>query len=535
MFAAALRTVSILSGKPPCVAAIFLQPQRMIITSRRQFLGSTAAWLGGASLGFGQSGRARTISIFHTTDLHGHILPTRTYDGLTDVGGLARCATCIRQWRRESPHSLLVDVGDVYQGTPASRVSEGGLMIDLFNRLGYDAWTLGNHDFDWGPEALEANLARSKPVILTGNLERGGKSPGAFDGAWKNVLPWTLRETGGFRIALIGLVTPGLPYWLSPETLGGVTATDPAIALQRAVTEARDAKADAVVVMGHMGWRFQDDFANPVREMLRSVKGVDVYLAGHSHQNQPTWSLHDVLCSQAGYHGIHCGRVDLTFDLDTRKLMDRRAFTLLMDDRYALDPAVIETARPDMKTADEQLAREVGTVAATVPGKGRGSRLATFFCECFAEALEREKSPVDGVFHGTFGTGDVPPGRITVGDCWKLLPYENLLTTAEVSAAELIEIVREDRTDQRSDRTLWPFEIDLTGDAPPTRFLHRGEPVDPDRRFTIAFNSYDAQSGGRRLMRLREIVLQPTAKRRTNPIDTRSALIDGILKRGGIA
>jgi hypothetical protein len=127
------------------------------------------------------------------------------------------------------------------------------------------------------------------------------------------------------------------------------------------------------------------------------------------------------------------------------------------------------------------------------------------------------------------------PGKVTVADCWTLLPYENLLATAEVSAEELIEIVREDGTDIRSDRTLWPFEIEMKGDAPPVKFLHRGQPVKDGQRFTIAFNSYDAQSGGRRLMRLREIVFQQGAKRQTTEIDTRSALIDGILQRGGIS
>jgi len=503
--------------------------------SRRRFLSGTGAWLGAAALGLGAAGRrSRTISIIHTTDLHGHILPTQTYEGITGVGGFARCASCIRQWQRESPHSLLVDAGDVYQGTAASLGSGGKLMMELFNRLGYDAWTLGNHDFDWGPETLEANLLHSKPAVLTGNLQRGGKPTGELDGAWSKVRPWQMKEAGGFRIALIGLVTPGLPFWLTPDTLGGIEATDPAASLKRSVAEATAAKADAIVVIGHMGWRFQDDFANQVREVLRQVKGVDVYLGGHSHQDQASWMTYGVLCSQSGYHGIHCGRVDLTFDVESRKLIDRRAFTLLMDDRYELDPVVMELAGEDLARADEQLARRVGTVTGLIPGSGRDSRLVRLFCEFFAEALEKNQTPVDGVFHGTFGSGDLQPGDLTVADCWKILPYENLLVIAEVSAEELVEIVSEDAEDSRSDRTLWPFELVLDPQGRPARFLHKGRRVQPGTRFKIAFNSYDSQSGGRRLPRLRDIVTHPDAKRVTTPVDTRSALIDGILKRGEI-
>jgi 2',3'-cyclic-nucleotide 2'-phosphodiesterase (5'-nucleotidase family) len=511
------------------------QTRRDFLTHAAGAAGAGAAWIAGGPVAAARDlGKARTISIFHTTDLHGRILPTSTYEGLDDVGGFARCATCIRQWRRESPHSLTVDVGDVVQGTAVSLESGGGIMIDLFNRLGYDAWTLGNHDFDWGPEKLEANLALSKSPVLTGNLERAGAAPGAFAGAWGTVKPWVVKEVGGFKVGLIGLITPGLPYWLAPETLGGAAATDPAAALSASLQEVRAEKPDAIVVMGHMGWRFQDDYANPVRELLRDAKDVDIYLAGHSHQNQPAWTLHDVLCSQASYHGIHCGRIDLTFDIDSRRLVERRAFTVLMDDRFDLDPAVMERARPDLAKADEQLARRVATVAQKIDGKGRGSDLAKLLCETFSGALARQKMPVDGVFHGTFASGDLVPGELTVADCWKIIPYENMLATAEVSARDLVEIVSEDAGDKKSDRTLWPFEVVRGEGGRPTTIRRDGTDVDPDRRFTIAFNSYDAQSGGRRLMKLREILQQPDAKLKTTALDTRSALIDGLLDRGTI-
>ena len=527
-----------------------MAPSSLASFPRRRLLAGAAAVSAGAlanrvllpgagGVALADQGKAHTVSVFHTTDLHGRILPTSTYDGLDDVGGFARCASCLRQWRRESPHSLTVDIGDVVQGTAVSLASDGRLMFDLFNMLGYDAWTLGNHDFDWGPEVLAGNLAASLAPVVTANLTRGGKPTGGLDGDWQKVKPWMVREVGGFRIGLIGLITPGLPFWLAPETLGGVEPLDPVESLARSLAEIEAEKPDAVVVLGHMGWRFQDDYANPVREILRAAaegKGrkVDVYLAGHSHQDQPNWTLHDVLCSQASYHGIHCGRVDLTFDLDSRKLVDKRAFTLLMDDRYALDPAVMDRARPDLAKSDQQLARDVATVTARIGGEGRGSGLVQLFCRTFQQALAKQGTKIDGVFHGTFNTGDLQPGPVTVADCWKMIPYENLLVTASLTPAEMVEIVREDAGDKRSDRTLWPFDLVLTPDGRPGKFLLGGEGVDPGRRYRIAFNSYDAQSGGRRLFKLREIVSRPEAQRTLSTIDTRSALIDGLLDMKGI-
>src|SRR5215471_17280707 len=120
------------------------------------------------------------ISILHTTDLHGHILPTSDYDGNPDRGGLARCVTQIRRWRRENPNSILIDVGDVYQGTELSLLNKGELMIDLFNHLGYDAWVVGNHEFDWGVESFHQALQRSTMAILAANTLLEGKPAGEF-------------------------------------------------------------------------------------------------------------------------------------------------------------------------------------------------------------------------------------------------------------------------------------------------------------------------------------------------------------------
>ena len=498
---------------------------------RRDFVLSGTGWLGSVLLARAVAeNRAKTISIFHTTDLHGHIEPTATYDGVGDVGGMARCATQIRRWRKQFPDSLLVDIGDVYQGTPVGLQTDGKIMIDLFNRLGYDAWAIGNHDFDWGREVLEENLKHSKSKILTGNLRVGEKPVGSVDGAWKNVMPWTIRETGGFRIGLVGLTTPGMPFWLAPETLGGVEVFDPAESLRQSVAELKSEKVDAIVVMGHMGWRWEEDYANPVSSLLKDIEGVDVYLAGHSHQDRATWFEGKTICTQASYFGIHCGRVDLTFDLESRKLLDRKAFTVRMDGRFELDPAVMETARPELKKAEEQLARKVCTVRREIPLRGDDS-LRTIFCKAFASAMKRGGIEVDGVYHGTFGSGGLEQGEVSVADCWRVLPYENLLITLDLNAEELRIILEEESENRSSDRVLWPFEIVRKGSAKIVELRLNGEPLKQGKRYRIAMNSYDAQSGGQSMMKLRKIAALPETKRRMTDIGTREALIDWLLEQ----
>jgi 2',3'-cyclic-nucleotide 2'-phosphodiesterase/3'-nucleotidase len=498
---------------------------------RRDFVLTGAGWLGGMLAARAvEEKRAKTISIFHTTDLHGHIEPTSTYDGVGDVGGMARCATQIRRWRKQFPDSLLVDVGDVYQGTPVGLQTDGKIMIDLFNRLGYDAWAIGNHDFDWGREILEVNLNHSNSNILTGNLRIGDETVGEIGGAWKKVKPWAIRETGGFRIGLVGLTTPGMPFWLAPETLDGVEVFDPAESLKKSVTELKSEGVDAIVVMGHMGWRWEEDYANPVPSLLKDIDGVDVYLAGHSHQDRATWYEGETICTQASYFGIHCGRVDLTFDLESRKLIDRKAFTVLMDGRFELDPAVMETARPELKKADEQLARKVCTVKRKIPLRGDDS-LRTIFCKAFTAAMKRGGVEVDGVYHGTFGTPALEPGEMTVGDCWECLPYENLLITLDLNSKELRMILEEEAESRSSDRVLWPFEIVSSGKGKVSEILLAGEPLKEGKRYRIAMNSYDAQSGGQSMMTLRKIAQLPSSQRTMTDVSTREALIDWLLEQ----
>jgi 5'-nucleotidase / UDP-sugar diphosphatase len=152
------------------------------------------------------------ISILHTTDLHGHILPTSDYNGNPDCGGMARCITQIRRWQQQNPNSILLDVGDVYQGTDVGLRSRGELMIDLFNHLKYDAWIIGNHEFDWGMQAFQQALQRSAMPVLAANTVLEGKPTGEFPDAkhpFAKIQPFILKEVAGIKLAIIGVTTAG--------------------------------------------------------------------------------------------------------------------------------------------------------------------------------------------------------------------------------------------------------------------------------------------------------------------------------------
>ena len=132
---------------------------RLLDERGRRLLAAVAAFF--CIVGTQAWAREVSITILHTCDLHGNVLPTESYEGKTNVGGIARCATMIRQVRGQEKNVLLVDAGDTLQGTPVSFLSDGQVMVKCLNELHYDAWTWGNHEFDWGLDKLVACAERA--------------------------------------------------------------------------------------------------------------------------------------------------------------------------------------------------------------------------------------------------------------------------------------------------------------------------------------------------------------------------------------
>jgi 5'-nucleotidase / UDP-sugar diphosphatase len=479
------------------------------------------------------------VSILHTTDLHGHILPTSDYDGTADRGGLARCVTQIRRWRGQNPNSILIDVGDVYQGTEVSLRNKGELMIDLFNHLKYDAWVIGNHEFDWGIEPFINALQRSAMPVLGANTTLDGRAAGSSSDSqhpFGKVQPFIINEIEGIKIAIIGITTPGMSFWLPREFTTGIDFQYPVEPVRRAIAKAKNAGAHAVVLTGHMGLKPRtggDDFANTVMALTSEFPDVGAFIAGHTHQPIPSRLTKRVLFTQADHFGIHVGRLDLLFDRRSKKLLRREAICELMDSRFNPDQVVLSRAGSQLAESQAALSQPIGELTETLHARGRRgqpSEIENLIGAAITETLSERSIKVDAVIHGVLDeNATLLAGPTRISDVWNIIPYENLIVTATLSPDE-IKIMMEEVYASHQPRHLLGIAVRVERRGLDRRIISMtfpdGRQLERDKRYVIAVNSFDARSGGHHFMKLRALLDRPESNWVLHPVQTRDAVID---------
>jgi 5'-nucleotidase len=288
--------------------------------NRRKFLTSSAAF--GAALAclprnFALSANAdeTIVTILHTNDTHSQIDPLPPNDRNAGKGGVARRATLVKRIRKENPNTLLIDAGDVLQGTPYFNFFKGEVEYKAMSAIGYDVGTLGNHEFDNGVEALAAALKFANFDIVSANYDVKGT---ALEG---RVKPYVVKTVGGIRVGLFGLGISPVAL-ITAENFKGITFNDPVIAARNVVKILREQERCALVVcMSHLGYPLSSRRSNTIEDpqLAAQVDGIDFIASGHSHlfmenpveQTQPCGAK--TLIFQVGKSGINVGRVDFTF------------------------------------------------------------------------------------------------------------------------------------------------------------------------------------------------------------------------------
>ena len=266
----------------------------------------------------------KNITILHTNDVHSHVEPfSKDHSEFPNKGGFERRATLISEIRRQNPNTLLFDAGDIFQGTPYFNFYGGEIEFKLMSMLGYDAITIGNHDFDNGMDGLDKQLPNAKFDIISSNYD------------FKNTIleskvsDYKIYNKSGIKIGVFGLGIE-LEGLVSKDLYKETKYLDPIdIANETAKKLKKTENCDIVICLSHLGYKYEK-FPNKVSDLnlAKSTKNIDLIIGGHTHtfMNKPVVvknnAGNDVLINQVGCFGLYLGRIDFSFDSDNNKIFN---------------------------------------------------------------------------------------------------------------------------------------------------------------------------------------------------------------------
>jgi 5'-nucleotidase len=288
--------------------------------NRRDFLQTLTG--GGALLGLGflsSSFRAAEkpkvkIVILHTNDVHSHLEPFPANDPkYANLGGVERRAALIRSIRAKENNVLLLDAGDIFQGTPYFNMFGGEVEMKAMSAMGYDATAIGNHDFDGGLDNLAKQLTHATFPMLVANYDFTGTP---MEG---KTIPYKIFEHEGIRTGVFGLGIE-MAGLVDSRLYGKTVYLDPIVKAAEMVNELRDKKkCDVVVCLSHLGFRYDNDKVSDM-VLAKKSRGIDVIIGGHTHTFLDKATVvknreeKDVVVAQVGWAGIRLGKIEIFTD-----------------------------------------------------------------------------------------------------------------------------------------------------------------------------------------------------------------------------
>lgn len=249
---------------------------------------------------------SKTITILHTNDTHSQIEPYIT--SKDTLGGVLRREQAIYEVRRQSKGPVfLFDAGDFSQGTPYFNLFGGDVEIEMMNIMGYDAATLGNHEFDNGLDSLAAKLKKAKFTVVCANY----KFPGCPE-LEKVIKDWIIIERQGVKIGIFGL-SPNMDGLTFTSTVERMQYLDPVEVSKEMVSVLQQQHCDLIVCLSHLGYDPEPGrpMCDPI--LASQVSGIDLIVSGHTHVEKDTVAGHTHII-QTGVKGVNLGKVVITKD-----------------------------------------------------------------------------------------------------------------------------------------------------------------------------------------------------------------------------
>ena len=466
--------------------------------NRRHFLAGTAGLLALHPFSLRAAANQAHLRLMETTDLHVHVFPYDYYaDKEVDTVGLARTASIVKSIRAEATNTLMLDNGDFLQGNPMGDyiayergMKEGDMhpVIQAMNALGYDASTLGNHEFNYGLDFLMKSLAGADfPVVSANVVKKVGAKPSDDETLVKpyvlldRMLTDGAGETHPIKIGIIGFVPPQIMSWDRRHLEGKVQARDILESARAWVPQMKEAGADIIIALSHsgIGAAKEEDMMENASVPLAAVEGIDAIMTGHSHLVFPSGSyadypgvdvsegtIHGKPATMGGFWGSHLGLIDLMLERDgsgwriASHSAEARAISQRNEDRSVMplvesDAEVLASVQQEHDETLAYVRRAVGKTDANLhsyfalvaddPSVQVVSNAQRWYIEQMLKGTEHEGLPIlsaaapfkAGGRGGPEYYTDVPKGDVAIKNVSDLYLYPNTARAVRVTGAQV--------------------------------------------------------------------------------------------------
>lgn len=421
------------------------------------------------------------LRILYVNDFHGFASGYKPLGSNEFRGGIARLAGLAERLRKERP-SLFLAAGDMIQGDNFANLFQGKSVIEVINTMGFDAMTVGNHEFDFGPEVLRDRIEEARFPVLGANV-RG----------LSLLKPYVIKEINGLRVAVIGVVTEETGVYARTEAMKGIAFTPHTTAVRAYVEELRN-RVDIIIVLSHIG--YPADLA-----VAKTIEGIDVIVGGHSHAKveKPVMAGKTIVV-QAWEHGKALGVLDLSVE----------------HGKIVTASGSLEEIKPDMPESDtarsvvEKYRGKVNAVLNKVIGEsetdldGKHVRTEETNLGDLVADIIRNRSGADvAIANGGGIRTSIGKGPVRLGDVYAALPFDNYIVALKLTGSELKQVLEhgvsavekeEGRFPQVSGLT-FAYSLSAPAGQRVRKVLVGGEPLDEFRTYSVATNDFLVAGG----------------------------------------
>lgn len=440
----------------------------------RRILAATVAW---ALLAPGAAwAKPVELTILHTNDTHDHLEPFDSPKGKA-LGGVARRATLFKQIKGQTRNVLILDAGDVFQGTPLFTFFDGEPDYLTMDQAGYEAIAVGNHDLDNGLSNLQKQARLLKEPPLSINLVGKDGQP-LFPG-------YRMFEKDGLKIAVIGVIGLNAYEAIADDKRKDVFVLDPIPELKKAVARLRP-QSDLVIVLSHSG--HEEEVA-----MAAKVPGIDVIVGGHSHTKveKPVEVRNGdrtTVVAQAFQWGEYIGRIDLT--VDDGRIQSYHGELVPVGSEIPQDPTIAATVEKYAAQIKAKMSQVVGKTGAEFLNSRKNMGDAPIG-NLIADAIRAETGTDVGIMNSGGIRASLPKGEITRGMIFSMLPFENRLVTFHAKGEYMQELMDFAASRVGKSGSLQVSGVSFTAkDGKAADVKIAGKPVDPKKLYTVTTIDY---------------------------------------------